>query len=244
MEYILKNSSEFTNYDFAENWDKISALFTDKSFFNNLYRPIVKEYKKIYGDYDKRNTKTLVTNKLIPPYELSGGDGTTIMCNEIYEKFIVKRDQRIPCEMWSLYESMEQSPFPMHQEEYLNNYVYHKWKNTFRAEVMKKINLDWDHNINSIHHWIPVCRCHFYNKHFGLMVAKKLMPDKKWEVVTTGTHTTVVCFEDKLFFDILIWGSRNLTTYMNNIVFDEKTPYVDNKTVAQNIIYLLNDYKN
>jgi hypothetical protein len=159
--------------------------------------------------------------------------------NEIYEKFVDNRDQRIPREMWSLYESMEQCSGGMQEGEYFNNNIYNKWRNVFCAEIMKKIDLDWDFNKNSIHDWIPVGECHFYNKHFGLMVAKKLMPDKNWEVVTTETHTTVVCMEDKLFFDILIWGSCNLEIYMNNTVFGEETPYVDNETVAQKIINLI-----
>lgn len=238
MEYILKDSHKYANYDFAENWDKILIFFADKSFFDKLYRPIIKEYKRIYGKYDVRCTRLLVANKSIPPRELSSSDETAIICNEIYNKFITERDQRISCEMWRLYESMEQPPVSMRDEEYFNHNIYNKWNNAFRGEVMKKLDLDWDFNIDSIHHWIPMGQCHFYNKHFGLMVANKLMPDKKWEVVTTETHTTVVCIEDKLFFDILIWGACNLTIYMNNRVFGEKTPYVDNKTVAQEIINL------
>ena len=54
--------------------------------------------------------------------------------------------------------------------------------------------------------WMAWGKNYLFNSIIGLYLAKKLIPDGKWEVYETNTHTTIFSVKYKLFFDLLLWG--------------------------------------
>lgn len=50
--------------------------------------------------------------------------------------------------------------------------------------------------------------CFWYNLTFGLTLARKLYPDYNWECISSSKHRTVVCFEQKMVFDILYFDEN------------------------------------
>jgi len=237
---ILKYEDRYTNYDFAQNWNKIKTLLKDDTFFNKLYRPIITEYKNKKPD-DINNENDLFLQKIIKPCELTDGNDDYFfwLDNDICNQIIETRDQRISDNEWSVYDSMEKCPEEMFEDEYYNSKIYLDRDEVFAIQILKKCGINWYSNQYSIYHWALVEQCRFYNKHFGLLVAKTLMPHKNWKIVETPTHATVVCTEDKLFFDIITWGSLNIKAHINNKIFGENNPIADNKTIAKDIIDML-----
>jgi hypothetical protein len=227
MEKILSDTSDYTNYDFTNNWNKIIELLRNDLFFNELYKPIINEYKSKRKD-EKRKRTYLYENRIISPAELSFSNYCNGLQCDIFNKLMSTRDPIVPKELWNEYDKMNFDGDDIDK--------YYNWITTFYDKVLGFINFNWKDDCYAIHHWIPVDQCHFYNAHFGLKMAKMLMPKLKWDVVSTDNHTTVVNFKNKLFFDILIWGANNLTIHMNNTIFNEKNIYISDKKIAKAII--------
>ena len=55
--------------------------------------------------------------------------------------------------------------------------------------------------------------CHWYNPTFGITLAKMVMPDIKWKIISGEFHTTVVSHDEKLVFDILYFDEKDTETY-------------------------------
>ena len=198
MQEILDNRDEYQNYDFLQNWDKIVDLLKDDNFFKKLYKPIIKDYKELHPS-DKR--KYMYAKKIIAPSKLTTYDGDANMFLMIYENITSKKHNKLPKEMLDEYKKMNKCPIDIDPDDYYNDDLYREWYMKFYNRVMDEYNISWSENPYAIPfgHWIPDGQCHFFNKHFGLKVAIKLMPDKKWQVIVTDTHTSVVRIEDKLF---------------------------------------------
>lgn len=257
MEKILKNSEEYTNYDFAENWDQIVGLLKNQTFFDKIYEKIVIEYilsidnvKKRKEFYNKREEilkKRSVSPSLSLSYETYGK-----VYDAVFYTVEATKDPRIN---WNDHSYFTTKQTPGCCESTFYDYASRKLFDDF----LKSVKILWADNAYLIWHWIPIGvsshssfywdnkeLSHFYNEHVGLAIANKLMPDKKWEIVTSQHHKTIVCIEDKLFFDIMMWGECNINTYINNLCFNKNEKYVDNKIIAKKIIDLISgkDYKN
>ncbi len=237
MQNILAHSDKYKNYDFLQNWDKIVDILKDEIFFKKIYEPIVKNYK-MFHLHDKR--KLIYSKKLIAPSELSSYDVDANLYNMIYKNITTKNNKLLPKEMLDEYKKMNRCPIDIDPDDYYNSDMYNEWYVKFYSRIMDEFNISWKINPYAIWHWIPAGQCHFFNKHFGLKVAKKLMPDKIWQLIVTDTHTTVVCIEDKLFFDLLLWGCSNKETYMKNVVLKRNCKYINNDEIGKDIIILLN----
>jgi hypothetical protein len=236
LKIILKEKDNYANYDFAKNWYKIVKLLKNDKFFHALYDPMIKHYKnRIKSINDAINQISIV------PSSLSSRAAYCTALDMIYERAVECEDSRITDDKWNEYNANNNNA----NNNNANNPSYDSddefiiFEESFMNHVLDQLNVSWQRDKYQIMHWIPVGECHYFNKHFGLKVAKKLMPDKKWKIITTKTHTTVVCVDDKLFFDILLWNCSNGSKYNNIIIFGDKVEYASNELIANNIIDLL-----
>ncbi len=142
---------------------------------------IQKIVKKIFIKYRKdRGFKIKYNEKLPPSSLLSSNDGNfTLMCDII----MFHTDKNY---------SRNRREIPKYYEYNLNRLGYNYKKNK-----------------DKLCFYIPLGCCHWWNRYFCLWLARKLLPDRKWEVRRSIKHTTIYSKETNEVFDILYWSLKN-----------------------------------
>lgn len=222
IENHINNISEYTNYDFGKNWNIIVDILKNDYIFNKI--------NDLYNHNDLPNDNYKI---LFSPSERSQSHKSLWYYN-ILEDIAIK-----------LLDDKDSTILSNLENEYENGVIeYEKYvdiKDQIFDNILYENKLNWKSNKYNIIHYIPLGLCHEWNPLFGYTIARKIMPDYKWELLITDNHTTIVCYEQKLFFDILLWGSSNCKNYVSNMILGTKYKLISNKKIANNIYDLLID---
>lgn len=182
----LVRNKKFYNWDFGSNWDKVLPHLQTKEFSCLI---------SIIYDYYKRDGMLMNVNynNICPSSDLTRKDSCYTLKSEYFDMVKANRNlyPNIGQELWDELDSLDPDSDDYDDDEEISE---------------KIISMTGFDNLNKLHNWMPFGECHTWNKTFGYWLAQKIFPNKKWQVVSTDYHTTVVSLENNLMFDILAWG--------------------------------------
>lgn len=93
-------------------------------------------------------------------------------------------------------------------------------------------NLDWNKNKTHICFYIMFGLCRHWNPTVNLWLAQKIFPKYKWKVRRGDRHTTVLCEEKLLVFDMIYWG---LNGRYENVVFPDSSKLIVDPTLGASV---------
>jgi hypothetical protein len=79
--------------------------------------------------------------------------------------------------------------------------------------------------------------CHTWNSTFGITLARILIPNEEWVVITTPNHTTVANKQRTRFFDILWETGAEILTELNS------NPHSERIVTAETTVQELHDQR-
>jgi len=184
------------NYDFGRNWDKVWPHINTpeaKKWIRKTWRTIKRD----------RNWKVRYEYRQPPSHAISSCDGYATMIDRIidqviesnYPPVVTNADREI------LFESCPENEDDIDENDYRDIHV--------RYAIQRRLGLDYRCTKDKLCFYLPWGTCHWWNRYFGLPLAKKVLPDRNWKVRSGKNHTTVYCKETNEVFDILYWGLEN-----------------------------------
>lgn len=91
-----------------------------------------------------------------------------------------------------------------------------------REEQMEiHLGLNFEHDKTNIIHWMPTECCHWWNKYISFTLAKLVFPDYSWQLMGNENHTTVICLDHELIFDMVAyaWDSNKIVRASSGEIF-------------------------
>ena len=178
------------NYDFRNNWESIIVPHLRTKSIRKAIRTAIETYIREAEDHrgpDKYDPT-------LCPAEWSIGDSYWTHEHDFIDN---KTEELIKAGMLRKPTKREKDPWSKKYdayEEYINitmePYVSHFRKYSLEAHQ-------------------PYSTCHWWNRYFGIALAKIVLPEEVWIVIEGPIHTTVVNSERTRIFDILYYDEND-----------------------------------
>lgn len=222
------------NYDFGKNWSTVLRYLK--------YPETHKLIKKVFTEY-KNELKLPIkySEKQPPSMFLSRGDSYATLTDDIrdeiisgkkydYSKYITEKEKKFLTIIPDDIEDNEEK-----EEE------YDKLSYEIEDKIMDRAGFNFETNKTKLCFYIPLGCCHWWNKWFGLPLAKLVLPDRKWKIREGPQHTTVFSKETNEVFDILFWGLENrISDHELCILRNQKIKYTSkDKSLGGNEAYTM-----
>ena len=200
------------NYDFKTNWERIRPLLKSP-ILQKAMRQSINAYLKCRGDTYKYSKNRL-------PYQYSKVDN--LFCYDIEEKVIEDLLQWGIIKEDPILTKLKENSNDDDLDEYYDSDEYAEWQESIRpiAELYIRDRLEKNYQSYCLYGG-----CFWYNKNFGLKLAKIVMPSVDWVVKRSNIHSTVISTDGKLVFDILYFdeneadfGGRKAINDTNNMI--------------------------
>jgi hypothetical protein len=113
------------------------------------------------------------------------------------------RKSTVPSKWWKEYDALKERLFSTHDDP---DDVLLSQQMKMEEKIMDRLGWSYRTNPDHLFHYVPFGTCHWWNPMVSLYLARKVCPKKQWVIAKGPKHTTIVCLEEKLVFDILYWG--------------------------------------
>ena len=184
------------NYDFGRNWDKV---------WPHINTPEAKKWIRKAWRSIKRNRgwKVRYQYRQPPSNAISSSDGYVMMIDRILDEVIETNYPAVvtDADREILFEPCPENEDDIDHDDYRDLDV--------RFDILRRLGLDYRYNKGKLCFYIPFHTCHWWNPHFSLPLARKVLPDRNWTVRRGEDHTTVYCKETNEVFDMIYWGLDN-----------------------------------
>ena len=236
--------NDFKGYDMHQNWGLITQILTDnRDEVNNLLCKVKRTSDPHYGV--KRQKVIIKQGETLTPIGMNLHPEQTLynFMDDLFD--YVADNGKIPPEHLAEYNELhyyertdeEQEAYECDEEA---QDASCKAEEDHREKIFETIGFTKNDYLPI--KWMPYGRCHWYHPIIGLYLAKKLIPDGKWEVFETDGHTTIYSAKHKLLFDLLSWGSLNAKASTYNMLFgNEYKPATDEEFIAHVKNWLINE---
>lgn len=200
---------QMINYNFKDNWEQMcmplirteAIQLQIKIGVRGFNRSIKREQKTNGLSYSHMEYK-----KYDYPLKYSRGDFICGLTDEIEARvtsLLIERNILKPDENEAILNEFELDEYA----ETDNYELYQKYK---QSVIEPYVNAECDKDYR---YYCLFGGCHWYNKSFGLTLAKMVMPTIEWKIIEGGFHTTVVSLDEKLVFDILYYDDTDIITF-------------------------------
>ena len=219
----------FKCYDMHQNWGLITQILTDnRDKVNKLLYEVKRKSDKEFGN--KRKKLIIKQGETLTPIGLNlvWKNSFEEFSDELVEYALDKGE--IPAELLDEYNEWQY--IGTDEEDALLEFDERTQDESFATylRIREKIfdTIGFNKNDYLPVKWMPYGRCHWYHPIIGMYLARKLMPDGKWEEFQTEGHTTIYSAKYKLLFDLLAWGCLNAEASTYNMLFgNEYKPATD-----------------
>jgi len=215
------------NYDFKANWKtEIMPLLDNEELQKAIKKGIQtylqneREICKINGN-DIKNIRKY--NKKTPPCWYGKYEGIDEMDfeeeleMELLEKGILKEDKLKPKKE----NYKDEDEYEDMLNEYYDNFDYMSKYEKYKRRIIKPFVEEWRKT-----NYITYCLyggCFWWNKTFTLTLAKLLMPNEKWRIVSNDIHLTITNEERSKVFDILLYDEHDKITFGGKTALENAT---------------------
>lgn len=183
------------NYDFKTNWvERVLPVLKTKPIQNAIKRGI----KRYLRDCDINET---YERTKLPYYYATGDYHSQLHMRDdekleadLIEKCILQKDPNMPagnddCDFDEYQESENASKYQEYKDNIMNPYIKERIDNQYQS-------------------YQCFGACHWYNPTFGLTLARIVLPNETWIILTDELHTTVTNKTRTLVFDILYYDEN------------------------------------
>ena len=198
-----------TNYNFKDNWEQICMpLMRTEEIQRQIKIGVSGLNKSIKRERIKHALPhgCIEYKKYDYPLKYAKGDFICDLNDAIEEritKLLIERNILKP----------DENEIGLNDDE-LEDYVgtdkyeiYQKYKQNI---IEPYLNAEYDRDYR---YYCLFGGCHWYNKSFGLTLAKLVMPMVEWRIIEGMYHTTVASLDEKLVFDILYYDYKDKLTF-------------------------------
>lgn len=215
------------NYDFKSNFESnILPLLQTDAIKRSMAKGI-KAYLKNERISNEGNTHykppTFEKNKL--PFDYLGRENMPL------EEYLNDLEDRLKREGRLRYESREPKHADYSDKE-LYNKAYEDWYNVvrelnyeyeyYKQRVLKPFEDEWKRK--NYRSYALYGGCFWYNKTFGLELAKAVMPLENWGLIKSDLHLTIANEDNSKVFDILYYDEHDETFGGKNALEDALCP--------------------
>jgi len=183
----MANNNLVQNYDFGLNWDEVRKHLTCPE--TQLW---IKLALTDYGITDAKNRSPADLLSMSDSYCMLLDDLTQVIHDGNYPDIISEKDKKFQYEGCGCEdEDCDECQHRFYEIEQL---------------IIDRLGYNFKYNQDKLAFYVPFGSCHTWNKYFGLPLAKKVLPDRKWKLRQGEDHTTVYSKATNEVFDIIFWG--------------------------------------
>jgi hypothetical protein len=179
------------NYDFKTNWINVLPFLKTKKIQNAIKQSINKYLRasNINETYDKNKLPYHYCLR-VTDYFCKLHDEDEKLEAELLEKGILQKDLNEP------------TGDDDDMDEYWESENAEKYRE-YKDNIMKPYIKDREEKMYQSYQCFG--SCHWYNPTFGLTLAKMVLPNEEWVILTGEKHTTIANKAHTLLFDILYY---------------------------------------
>ena len=199
------------NYDFATNWETTIMPLLNNEELQTAIKKGIQSYlrmerkicKKNGGDTSKidkycKNKLPVFYSKDIGQYEMREDDYIFDLEYDLIEKGVLKEDKFAPNRNDYIDDCEHENALEIYYTT--NDWVkYEKYK----QKILKPYREEW--RKTNFQSYCLFGGCYWWNKTFGLTLAKLVMPNEKWCCIESDIHLTITNENKSKVFDILYY---------------------------------------
>jgi hypothetical protein len=146
--------------------------------------------KKIQRMLNKMINMYQYTDYKYPPaMNFTSNDSHIMLVEHVFNHAKEKKDKRVPIKMWKQLNKAK-------NERFFELY----------DKIVELLGYNYQKNQDHLAFYVPFGGCHIYNPKISFILARKIYPEFKWKVIRGEHHTTVICEEQDMVFDIIYFG--------------------------------------